>query len=74
MSIRKIRIKALRLASVLLVPIGLFVGPPWPEESAIDFGMDVLGHMLLIGGPAVRVWATLHVGSRKSPELVPRRP
>jgi len=68
------RVKALRFVFLALIPMGLFIGPPWSEESAIDFIMDWLGYTFLVAGLGLRMWSMFYLGSRKSRELVTEGP
>ena len=74
MSIRRIRVKALRWALLPLIPMALFIKPPWPEVSAIDYAMNWVGYAFLITGLGLRMWSMFYLGSRKSRELVTEGP
>jgi len=71
---RKLRIVLLRLVFIPFVAAAVFVGPSWPSESLIDFGVEWLGYLLVLAGLGVRLWSVVYLGGRKSRELVTEGP
>jgi protein-S-isoprenylcysteine O-methyltransferase Ste14 len=53
-----------------VVFVSLFVWRSWDDESLTDFFVEWIGYILLVLGLAVRLWATLYIGRRKSRLLV----
>ncbi len=74
MSVRKLRIMMLRLSSLPVIVVALFVRPRWGLESSIAFWMEFAGYVFLLGGLAVRMWSIFYIGGRKSGELVTEGP
>ena len=70
MSLRKLRIIALRLAFAPVVFVAVFVRPSWGLESDIAFWVELVGYLFLLAGLSVRIWCILYIGGRKSHELV----
>ncbi|MDO8684854.1 MAG: isoprenylcysteine carboxylmethyltransferase family protein [Armatimonadota bacterium] len=52
-----------------LLPCLLFVQHSWPEETFIDFSLDLVGYTLMVVGALGRLWATLYIGGRKNKAL-----
>jgi len=74
MTLRKLRVRLLRLAFVPVAFVGLFVRPPWLLESTTAFFLELGGYVFLLGGLAVRIWCTFYIGGRKSKELITTGP
>lgn len=74
MSARKLRVLALRLSSIPLILLAIFVRPPWTIGSSIAFSIEFAGYLFLLAGLAVRMWSILYIGGRKSHELVTEGP
>jgi len=70
MSLRKMRILLLRLSSVPIIFIVVFVRPRWEVGSAVAVAIESVGYLFLLAGLGVRMWSILYVGGRKSHELV----
>lgn len=66
-----------QLGSWLFLPLVLAAvlsGRYWAEGSAMDELLDACSIALLAAGIALRTWATLYIGGRKSRELVVHGP
>lgn len=70
MDVRKARLLLLRLSAVPFVLLAVFVRPTWPVGSPTAFGIEFGGYLFLLAGLATRMWAILHIGGRKTQELV----
>jgi len=69
-SIRKVRVLLLRLFSIPIIFLAVFVRPSWQIESETAFAVEFVGYAFLLAGLAIRIWSILHVGGRKSHQLV----
>ena len=70
MSVRKLRIMALRLSFLPVIAVALFVRPSWGIESSTSFWIEFAGYIFLLSGLAIRMWSIFYIGGRKSGELV----
>ncbi|HEX3999595.1 MAG TPA: isoprenylcysteine carboxylmethyltransferase family protein [Pirellulales bacterium] len=62
---------------LLLLPFGfaaVFSPPHSPEGSWGDIGLDIPGWLLFMVGAALRWWATLYIGGRKSTSVITEGP
>ena len=62
---------------LILIPFGfmaIFSPPHELEGSWGDIGLDAPGWMLFMAGAAIRWWATLYIGGRKSNSIVTEGP
>ncbi len=53
-----------------LVPLVLLTASPWPEHSLAHGIFSWAGHILVVIGVMIRVFASLYVGGRKNHELI----
>ena len=60
----------MRAAFIPFVVLSAFVWRSWPDGSPIELTMEGVGYIMLMLGVAVRLWATLYIGGRKSRELI----
>lgn len=76
MSMRKLRIRALRLSFFILVPLALLICPPWigGTNSILGYSIELVGYAFLLAGLAVRIWCTFYIGGRKSKQLITQGP
>lgn len=61
----------------LLIPAGILAAgsPSWIEaDSPFDLACQSLGWLAFVAGAVIRWWATLHIGGRKTQELVTEGP
>ena len=61
------------MSMLLLTPVAVlavFSVPHWPIDSWTTFWVECLGWSLFFAGAAMRWWATLYIGGRKSYELI----
>jgi protein-S-isoprenylcysteine O-methyltransferase Ste14 len=67
---QKIRIRSLRIVSVLVVlPLMLFTRPLWEAGWPRDI-TRLLGTLLIVAGVLGRFWAILYIGARKNKEVM----
>jgi protein-S-isoprenylcysteine O-methyltransferase Ste14 len=57
-----------------LVLAAVLSGRYWSEGSTMDDVLDAAGFALLVGGVALRSWATLYIGGRKNHQLITSGP
>lgn len=74
MSIRKLRILLLRLVSIPLIFLAVFVRPRWPVGSGTAFFVEFAGYLFLLAGLIIRIWSIFYIGGRKSHQLVTEGP
>ena len=74
MSIRKLRITALRLSLLPVVAVAVFVRPSWGLESTTAFLLEFAGYLVLLAGLAIRIWCIFYIGGRKSQQIVTQGP
>ncbi|MCG3177783.1 MAG: hypothetical protein BIFFINMI_00103 [Phycisphaerae bacterium] len=74
MSIRKLRVRLLRLVFVPYVIAPFISRPPWPRGSAMDTVFEWAGYGLMLAGLFLRMWAIFFIGQLKSRELVTEGP
>ena len=70
MTVRKFRILFLRLCSLPLIFLAVFVRPVWPVGSRTGFAVELAGYLLMLVGLIIRIWSILYIGGRKSNQLV----
>jgi protein-S-isoprenylcysteine O-methyltransferase Ste14 len=71
---RRFRTKLLRLSSLPIVAVAIFVRPTWRVESNMAFAIEFAGYMFLLAGLAVRIWCMFYISERKSRELITTGP
>lgn len=59
------RINALRVASLLLIPLVLWSRSAWTSPAVLDL-LETAGILLVLIGVIGRLWAILYIGGRKS--------
>lgn len=64
------RMRYTRWFIVLLMPLVLFSASQWPEHSLEHELMQWGGHILVVVGVMIRIYASLYVGGRKNHELI----
>lgn len=64
------RMRYTRWFIVGLAPLVVVSGSQWPENSLAHEVMEWGGHVLVVVGVMIRVFASLYVGGRKNNELV----
>jgi protein-S-isoprenylcysteine O-methyltransferase Ste14 len=64
------RVVLLRAVFVPVIFLFLFVSPSWPNDSVLDFLIEVPGYLLLMVGLGLRIWSVLYIGQRKSKQLI----
>jgi len=64
------RIKILRVAFVLMLPLLIVVEPAYSDVSILDEALEPFGALLVIAGVLGRFWAILYIGGRKNREVV----
>lgn len=69
-ALRRLRMQLIRLAFIPVVFVAIFGWRSWADDSTTELIIESIGYVLLIAGVALRLWATLHIGGRKSIELV----
>ncbi|HNX26689.1 MAG TPA: isoprenylcysteine carboxylmethyltransferase family protein [Phycisphaerae bacterium] len=74
MTLRKIRVLFLRLGSLPVILMAIFVRPEWEHEETTSFIIEMVGYLFLIFGLCIRVWAILYIGGKKSKELTTTGP
>jgi protein-S-isoprenylcysteine O-methyltransferase Ste14 len=74
LTLRRARILTLRLTLGSLVLLALFMGHARPENIWADYAFRWGGYALLMAGLGVRLWAIVHIGERKSKQLVTTGP
>ena len=67
---QRIRIGALRLGALLLVPLLVLTRPYFPEEGLLVEAMELAGVVLILACVLGRFWAILYVGRHKNKEVV----
>ena len=71
---RKYRVRFLRLAMLPVVLIPLVTDTSLPKHPLVDIAMESAGYLLLLAGVGLRLWSTLHIGARKSRQLIRQGP
>lgn len=74
MTIRKTRVRLLRMVLLLFALSAVFTGHPWMGKRGIDCAVKSAGYVLLAAGLGFRMWSVLYIGSRKSKELITQGP
>ena len=76
MSLRKARVKLLRVACICLVLTAVFFGPSRSADSnlAVDVFFHGVGYLCVLAGVILRMWAILYVGAKKPRELTTTGP
>lgn len=69
-SLRRLRMKLVRLSFIPIIFVAVFGWRSWSDESITELVMEEVGYVFLMMGVALRLWATLHIGGRKSIELI----
>lgn len=69
MTLRKIRMLFLRLGSLPVILLAIFVRPDWKHEEEASFIIEFVGYLFLLFGLCIRVWSILYIGGRKSKSL-----
>jgi protein-S-isoprenylcysteine O-methyltransferase Ste14 len=64
------RMRYTRWFIAALAPLIVFNASPWPEHSLEHELMQWGGHILVVAGVMIRIYASLYVGGRKNHELV----
>jgi protein-S-isoprenylcysteine O-methyltransferase Ste14 len=68
-SLRRLRMKLVRLSFIPIVFVAIFGWRSWSDNSVTELVIESVGYVFLISGVAMRLWATLFIGGRKSIEL-----
>lgn len=74
MTLRKVRMLCLRLGSLPVILLAIFVRPKWEHEETTSFIIEMVGYFFLIFGLCIRMWSILYIGGRKSKELTTAGP
>lgn len=64
------RMRYTRWFIIALAPLILVTASKWPENSLMHEMMEWGGHILVVAGVMIRVFASLYVGGRKNNELI----
>ncbi|MBN2211194.1 MAG: isoprenylcysteine carboxylmethyltransferase family protein [Sedimentisphaerales bacterium] len=71
MTLRKRRLRILRLTFLPIVFVAVFVRPDrWSVFSATAFHVELWGYLFLLAGLMMRIWSIFYIGDRKSKKLV----
>jgi len=62
---RSSRVVLLRYLIAPFFVLPFIMRSPWPEDSIVEFTMEVLGYLLLVGGLSLRLWSMLYPGFPK---------
>lgn len=69
MTLRKLRMLFLRLGSLPVILLAIFVRPDWKHEEEASFIIEFVGYLFLLFGLCIRVWSILYIGGKKSKKL-----
>lgn len=70
---QKIRIKALRILAILLLPLALFIHPVMAGHVSGEV-FEQIGIVLVVAGIVGRFWATLYIGGHKNACVMDKGP
>lgn len=68
------RMRYTRWFIAALTPLVVFNASPWPEHSLAHELMQWGGHVLVVVGVMIRIYASLYVGGRKNHQLIMEGP
>jgi protein-S-isoprenylcysteine O-methyltransferase Ste14 len=68
-SLRRLRMKLVRLSFIPIVFVAIFGWRSWSDNSITELVIESVGYLFLVSGVAMRLWATLFIGGKKSIEL-----
>lgn len=72
--VRRFRIATSRLAAGALFALAAVTQHAWPEDSWMDFGLEISGLVLVLCAVIGRSWCTLYIAGRKDRVLVTEGP